>query len=259
MNTAVRLSPHFFGLGDKTMIKFDHAVQPSQTYAMSEQPTAPKPPNDLRAWRVELIADLDRVAARDRWGYAMMAIGAIHFAAFSLCELRYTSGDLREAPYVAIWLMELVAVLLTMQYYGGRYWWRASPLAGVLGRVWGTFLLLSFNLTTMNSMLGLDYPEWFKPALTNLATFGFATTAYLLTPRYFIPAVGMYFTGLLMVAFPRHAYIIHGTAWLLTLESLGVILERRRRRLFPQFLAARRSPEEPRRNRRPEEDFAPTN
>jgi hypothetical protein len=251
--------PLFFSLGDKTMIKFSHAAQPSQTYTMSEQPAAPKPPIDPRAWRTDLVSDLDRVAARDRWGYAMMSIGAIHFAAFTLCEFLYTSGDLRETPYVAIWLFELAAVLLTMQYFGGRYWWRATPLAGILGRVWGTFLLLSFNLTTMNSMLGLAYPEWFKPALTNLATFGFATTAYLLTPRYFIPAVGMYFTGLLMVALPRHAYIIHGSAWLLTLLSLGVILERRRRRLFPEFVAARRGSGEARRNRRPEEDFASTN
>jgi len=229
---------------------------------MNQEPPAPKAPEDLRDWKAPLVADLDRVAARDRWGFAFMVIGAIHFTAFVLCELRYTSGDLREAPYVAIWLLELAAVLLTMQFFGGRYWWRATPLAGILGRLWGTFLLLSFNLTTMNSMLGMAYPEWFKPALTNLATFGFATTAYLLTPRYFIPAVGMYFAGLLMVAMPRHAYIIHGSAWLLTLEGLGVILERRRRRRFPEFVGKPRPSAIDPRNRHPEvaaEDFASLN
>jgi hypothetical protein len=148
---------------------------------------------------------------------------------------------------------------MTMQLIAGRYWWRATPLAGILGRVWGTFLLLSFNLTTMNSLTGIDASEWFKPALTNLATFAFATTAYLLTPRYFIPAVQMYFTGLLMIAFPKHAYVIHGTSWLLTLETLGIILVRRRRRLFPQFLSQRRASGELRRNRQPEEDFASLN
>ena len=228
---------------------------------MTEPSTPPKPPYDHRAWKAEFVADLDRVAARDRWGRAIMGIGAIHLAAFLACEFLYTSGDLRETPYVAIWLFELAAVLMTVQLIAGRYWWRSTPLAGILGRVWGTFLLLSLNLTTMNSLTGLDASEWFKPALANLASFAFATTAYLLSPRYFIPAVQMYFTGLLMIAYPMHAYVIHGVSWFLTLTCLGAILERRRRRLFPEFAAKPESSGGNRRNRPsgvPAEDFAQT-
>jgi hypothetical protein len=242
------------------MIKFRHAAQPSQTYTMTEPLTPPKLPFDHRAWKTELVADLDRVSARDRWGRAFLAIGAIHCAAFATCEVMYTSGDRRESPYVAIWLLELAAVLLTMQCVAGRYWWRATPLAGILGRVWGTFLLLSFNLTTMNSMMGIDSSQWFKPALTNLASFAFAITAYLVSPRYFIPAVQMYLTGLLIIANPMHAYVIYGVSWLITLIALGVILDRRRR-LFPE-LAATESPDGTRRNRHSgisAEDFARSN
>lgn len=242
------------------MIKFSHAAQPSQTYTMTEPPNPTKLPFDHRAWKTDLVADLDRVAARDRWGRAFLAIGATHCAAFATCEVMYTSGDRRESPYVAIWLLELAAVLLTMQFVAGRYWWRATPLAGILGRVWGTFLLLSFNLTTMNSMTGIDASQWFKPALTNLASFAFAITAYLVSPRYFIPAVQMYLTGLLMIRFPDHGYVIHGVSWFITLVALGVILERRRR-LFPELDSKPEPSDGSRRNRHSgisAEDFART-
>jgi hypothetical protein len=49
----------------------------------------------------------------------------------------------------------------------------------------------------------------------------------------------MYFTGLLMIALPRHSYAIHGISWLTILVALGVILERRRSRLFPEFAGKR--------------------
>lgn len=244
------------------MIKFNHAAQPSQTYTMTDQPTPAKAPDDPRGWKAVWVADLDRVAARDRWGRAFLCIGVIHCAAFAVCEFLHTSGILHESPYVAIWLLELAAVLMTMQFFAGRYWWRATPLAGILGRVWGTFLLLSFNLTTMNSLTGIEASDWFKPALTNQATFAFAITAYLLSPRYFIPAVQMYFTGLLMIALPRHSYAIHGISWLSILVALGVILERRRSRLFPEFLGKRPTPGGVLRNRLAgvsAEDFAQTN
>jgi hypothetical protein len=111
----------------------------------------------------------------------------------------------------------------------GRGWVRSTPLAAPVARVWVTFLILSFNLASMNTLTGLDR-EWFRPVLCTLSTFGFATMAYLIHLRFFVPAVQMYFTGLLMVRFPMHGYLIYGLSWWLALEGIGWTLELRRRR-----------------------------
>ena len=182
---------------------------------------------DPRLWKAAWVAELDHVAARDRWGRAFVAIGFIHLTAFLICHAMKVSGDRREWPYVAIWFTEFFAVLAAMRMIAGRGWYSSTPMAAMLARVWGTFLLLSFNLACMNTLSGLEH-QWFQPALATLATFGFATTAYLLDVRFFIPAVQMYFTGLLMIRNPGHYYLIHGVSWCATLLTLGVILERRR-------------------------------
>jgi hypothetical protein len=75
--------------------------------------------------------------------------------------------------------------------------------------------------------------DWFKPVWATLSTFGFATTAYLVNPWYFVPAVQMYFTGLLMVTFPEYSYLIYGLSWFAAFEGIGLILERRRVRTAP--------------------------
>ena len=182
--------------------------------------------SDLRAsW----VADLDRVARRDRWGRAILAIGWVHLAFFGGCHLMHEAGDRREWHYVLAWLAEIAAVVATMAILAGPGWIRSTPLAGIVGRIWGTVLILSFNLASMNSLMGLDH-EWFKPVLCTLASFGFMMMAYLVHRAFFLSAVQMYFTGLIMVAFPRQSYLIHGLSWWLGLMVVGGSMEMHRRR-----------------------------
>lgn len=186
-----------------------------------------KNPVNLKSWKAGAVADLDRVAARHYWGRAMMGIGWIHLLAFLWCEQMFTRGILRNEYYLATWAVELVAVLALMKWVAGAGWRRSTPLADVIFKVWVTFLILSFNLASLNKLSGLDH-DWFKPPLATLSTFGFATMAYLINPRFFILAVQMYFTGLLMVTNPRHSYLIYGVSWWLALQAIGITLERRR-------------------------------
>jgi hypothetical protein len=192
------------------------------------------------AWKAAGVAELDRVAAQGRWGFALMLIGWIHLAAFLVCEAMHVSGILTNSYYAVTWILELVSVVLVIRIVAGRGWYRATPLAGILVRVWVTFLILSFNLTSLNTLTGLEH-TWFKAPLATLSTFGFAATAYLVNPRFFIPAVQMYFTGLLMALSPSHAYVIYGVAWWLALQVIGVVLERRRHRVIASFCASDRA------------------
>jgi hypothetical protein len=194
-------------------------------------------PLDLRAWKSVWVADLDRVAARRRWGLALSAVGWIHLAVFLTCEWMYVHGDRRAIAYVALWGLELAAVVWTLRKIAGRGWTKSTPMAGLVSRVWATFLILSFNLASLNTLTGLDH-EWFRPALCTLSTFGFATMAYLINLRFFIPAVQMYCTGLLMVRYPLHSYLIYGLSWWLALQLIGGMLERRRLTRFAPVIGS---------------------
>lgn len=174
------------------------------------------------------VAELDRVAARDRWGRTLIVVGWIHLATFLACQVMHISGDRVGGHFLLVWAVELAAVLGAIRAGAGRGWTRSTPLIGIFMRVWATFLILSFNLAAMNTLSGDDY-YWFKPALATLSTFGFATMAYLSTLLFFIPAVQMYFTGLLMVWAPDDAYLIYGLSWWLALQGIGLALEHRRR------------------------------
>ena len=117
-----------------------------------------------------------------------------------------------------------------MRLVAGKNWIREAPAVELIARVWITFLILSFNVASLNTLTGWSV-DWFKPVWCTLASFGFATMAWLFGLRFLIPAFLMYFTGLLMVKFPEWNYLIHGISWWATLQSLGWDLIRRSERL----------------------------
>jgi hypothetical protein len=183
----------------------------------------------LSVWKSVLVADLERVALRDRWGLALAAIGWIHLGVMAVCQALYSQGDRKTLHFLSLWALEFAANLWILRRIAGPGWHRASPLGAILVRVWATFLILSFNVASLNTLTGWSL-DWFKPVWATLSTFGFATTAYLVNPWYFVPAVSMYFTGLIMVSNPGWPYLIYGLSWWVTLEGIGLILERKRAR-----------------------------
>ena len=179
--------------------------------------------------RAAWVADLGRVASRDRWGVALIGAGCVHLAFFLLCQAMHAAGDRRGWHYVGLWALELATVLGMIRRVAGPGWVRATPLAGLIARVWGTVLILSFNLASLNSLSGLDH-EWFKPVLCTVAAFGFMMMAYLISAWFFALAVQMSFTGMLMTLYLEYSYLIHGLSWWVALVTIGGILEARRRR-----------------------------
>ena len=182
---------------------------------------------NLHRYQDALIADLTRIAARDRWGRALILMGWIHLAFFGLCQLIYDPNVHGDPRHVILWVLEVATVVGMLRALLGPGWMRATPLGGVIVRVWGTFFILAFNLATINSLTGWDL-NWFKLAWATLSTFGFATMAWLVNPWFLVPAVQMYVTGLLMVRFPALIYLIYGASWWAALQGIGLILERRR-------------------------------
>lgn len=202
---------------------------------MAERSTAPDPRHTPdhgppHGWRFLLIAELREIAIKRPWGRALMAIGWVHLAFFITCQVAYSAGVRASWFSLLLWCSEIASVLLAMRLAAGKDWIRDGPAVGLIVRVWITFLILSFNVASLNTLTGWSV-DWFKPVWCTLASFGFATMAWLFGLRFLIPAFLMYFTGLLMVQFPAWNYLIHGITWWATLQALGWDMIRRSERL----------------------------
>lgn len=177
-----------------------------------------------------LRADLRWLSVRRPWGPALMAVGWVHLVFFLGCQAYYSAGVSNRLGLLAIWSFEVFCVLAAMRKVAGRHWIRESPTVGLIVRVWITFLILSFNVGMLNTLMGWP-PDWFKPVWCTLASFGFAMMSWLFGLRYLIPAFQMYFTSLLMLRFPEWKYLIHGVSWWAALQWVGWDVAQRARRI----------------------------
>lgn len=209
-----------------------------------ESPIPEPTPDDGRpdGWQALLGAELRASALRRPWGHAVMAVGGVHLAFFLVCQVVYTAGVRAPWPWLLLWSAEVGTVFAVVRLVAGRDWLRDAPAVGLIARVWITFLILSFNVASLNTLTGWSV-DWFKPVWCTLASFGFATMAWLFGPRFLIPAFQMYFTGLLMIRFPAWNYLIHGLSWCLALQAIGWDMTRRRAQFLRQERADRRAPE----------------
>jgi hypothetical protein len=175
-----------------------------------------------------LRQDLDRTleCGAVRWSRALAAVAWIHLLSFVACQALYDPGVQRDPRLVLIWALELAAVVAVVRLVVGSGWFGWSPSISVITRLWATFLILSFNLVMLNALTGWE-TRWYKPAWGTLSTFLFAALAWLFTPRFFIPAVQMYFTALLIVWFRDYENLIYGVSWWLALLGIAGAMRRR--------------------------------
>ena len=204
-------------------------TQPRGKFPIMRDTTRPE--IDPNPWKSALAADLRRELSRDRWGTALMAFGWVHLAFFLACQAYHDPKRLNDPRHPVLWVMELATVLGVFRLIVGPGWYKASPGVGLVVRIWATFLILSFNLATLNSLTGWDL-DWFKLPWATLSTFGFATMAWLFGSRFLIPAAQMYFTGLLMVRFPAWNYLIYGASWWAALQGIGLAIRRSGRNAY---------------------------
>ena len=184
----------------------------------------------LTGWKAELREDLSETFASGagRWSRAIAAVAWIHLVGFLICQAPHDPALQSDPRLLLVWAGELVAVLSVLRAIVGPSWMRSSPAIGVVTRLWGTFLILSFNLVMLNALTGWE-SRWYKPAWGTLSTFFLASLAWLFSPRLFIPAVQMYLTALLMVRFREHENLIYGFSWWLALMGIAQRIRRAER------------------------------
>lgn len=192
---------------------------------MTEAP-APSMTVEDPPWKAVLGDETRATFGRGGYPAALMAAGWVHLGFFLVCQWLYDPAIESDVRFPIVWSLEILAVIATMRAAAGRGWWNRTPAASLVVRMWGTFLILSFNLATMNTLTGWEL-DWFKPVWATLSTFLFAMLAWLFDLRFLIFAVQMYFTGLLMVQLPAWNYLIYGVSWCAALQVLGWHLGRK--------------------------------
>ncbi|MFO0892180.1 MAG: hypothetical protein U0790_23960 [Isosphaeraceae bacterium] len=179
------------------------------------QETAP-----VAAWKHLLLDELRQPHVRRRLALALAGVGWIHLFCFLGCQAAYDPSIGTDLRHPLLWLTELVAVLYLLRNVLGKGWIRSSSALNLIAKFWTTFLILSFNLVTLNAITGFEL-AWFKPVWATLSTFLFASLAWLFTPWFFIPAVQMWASGVLMVSFPEWCFLIYGVTWWIALTAIA--------------------------------------
>lgn len=172
-------------------------------------------------WRAAFFEALSDSRARQRLSRGLAGLGCIHLAAFALCQLIYVPDGRADLRHPLIWFLELVAILGFLRILLGQGWARSSAAVNLVVKLWTTFLILSFNLVTLNSFTGFEL-AWYRPAWATLSTFLFAALAWFFNLWLFIPAVQMWATGLLMAKFPHWSFLIYGVSWWISLVGLAL-------------------------------------
>ena len=136
-------------------------------------------------WNAALAHELDRaiVQGDGRWSRALMAVAldpSVHVP--GLPAPPRPAGRARRAAPCALWIVELAVVILTMRRVAGLGWFWSSPAINVIARLWVTFLILSFNVATLNALTGWE-SLWFKASWGTLSTFLFAVAGLAVHPQ----------------------------------------------------------------------------
>jgi hypothetical protein len=182
--------------------------------------------SELRSWQTSLESDLKSATTKGRWSTALMGVAWIHLLCFLGCQAVYDPAIVTDFRHPLLWIVELAAVLALLRKVLGRDWMCSSHAVNLVAKLWISFLIVSFNAVSLNSFTGFEL-SWFKPVWATLSTFLFATLAWLFTPLFFIPAVQMWLTGLLMVSFPTWCFLIYGVSWWLALMGIAARLRQR--------------------------------
>src|SRR5262245_55144101 len=101
--------------------------------------------NSLATWQNMLRAEAMQSASSGRWSIAFAVIGWVHLVAFSICQAIVDPKLQSDPRHAGLWIADVLVVIATFQAFAGRRWYRETAAAGLIVRIWGTFLILSFS------------------------------------------------------------------------------------------------------------------
>jgi hypothetical protein len=179
-----------------------------------------------------MIDQLERTAALENHWLIFSLLGWENLlacgASYYLLEIARQSPYTRW-PFVLIWSAQVVAALLTIKLISGIPRIEDSPLQAVVRRVGAVFILLCCNVAVLGTIAGFPVTT-FLPILSTVSSFALLVLAIVISAKFIIAGLFMFVAGSLMAMFPQYAFLTYGVAWLVVLQSLGILFALKRRR-----------------------------
>ena len=178
----------------------------------------------------EMVEQFERTAAVENHWLIYTLLGWEHLVTCGISHYLLRVRELQGPRwmYVVVWLVQILAVLATVRFISGRSRTDESPIEPINKRIWTMFIFLCINVAVLNVVTGQPIFV-FMPALATLSAFGFTFLTSLISRRFMAAGFTMFATGILMAKFPSHEFLIYGLGWFVVLETLSVILWRRRK------------------------------
>jgi hypothetical protein len=191
--------------------------------------TAGSLPARYAALHGETVRQYERsVALAGHW-ILYVFLGWEHLAACVASYYLQAAGVRLRWPYALLWLIQTGVALGAVRLAQARGRVDGSPVQQLVNRTWIIFLLLCWNVAILNVLAG--QPVFvFLPVLATLSSFAFLVLTSFLSRRFLPAALVMWVTAGLIARFPPYGFLLYGTAWLLVLETLGVVFFRKQRR-----------------------------
>ncbi|HEV3259391.1 MAG TPA: hypothetical protein VG013_21170 [Gemmataceae bacterium] len=186
------------------------------------------------ALRRDMLEHLEQAVAVENQWLMFMLLGWEHLAT---CAASYYLVEVQRLqyphrwPYALLWLVQTVVALGTVLLFRAKQRIEPSPLQRLTQRVGLVFLALCCDVAVLNAAAGLPVFV-FLPVLATLSSFAFLALSMLVSGRFLFAALTMFVTGSLMARYPTYGFLLYGGSWLLILQTLGVILFVKRRRML---------------------------
>jgi hypothetical protein len=177
----------------------------------------------------EMVEQFDRTAAVENHWLIYALLGWEHLAACAVSHYLVQVKELQQPRwlYVVVWLAQILIAVATIKSISGRSRTEESPIEPINKRIWTMFIFLCINVAVLNVAAGQPIFV-FMPALAALSSFGFTFMTSLISRRFMAAGLVMFATGILMAKFGSYEFLIYGAGWLVVLQTLSVILWRRR-------------------------------
>ncbi len=191
----------------------------------------------------EMIQQLEQTAVVENHGLLYVLLGWEHLLACALSHYFVEVLHLQRPyrwPYLVLWLAWAALALGTIRLVRRPMQAEPSPLLSLSLRIWAMFFLLCGNVVMLNVTAGLPVFV-FLPALATLASFAFTFMTVLVSRRFLGAIAVMFATGMAIARLPEYGFLIYGAGWLLVLQTLGMLLWRKRRSYLYRNEAVSRS------------------
>lgn len=173
----------------------------------------------------EMVEQFERLAVARNYGLICVLVGWQYWLAATVANYLLTIGH----GSAALWPLAVWAIIagLTVMIVRGRCEGSSSPLAGQVYRLWLIFFLLAGQLVVLQALT--DMPIGVLVTMFSmLGAFGFAVMAAQLSRRFFAAALLMMASAAGAVLLPSFTFFVHGCAWVIVLQTLGLELMRKR-------------------------------